>query len=75
MPKEFGFEITERIAVLSQGKGGYTTEINKVSFNGYPAKLDLRRWREGQPLRGLSLSTDEARVLRDALQGLDLTEG
>ena len=65
------FEVTERIAVLSS-KGGYTTELNKVSFNGAAAKLDLRRWRDGKPMKGIALTPEEARALRDALTGYDL---
>lgn len=67
MAGRFDFEIEERIAVLSEGAAGYSTELNRVSYNGYPAKLDLRKWHEGQPLKGVSLSDDEARRLYDAL--------
>ena len=64
----FGFEVLEHIAIIGSGKGGYTTELNRVSYNGYPAKLDLRKWHEGQPLKGVSLSEDEARALYESLK-------
>lgn len=72
MAGKFEHEITERIAVISGNKAGYTLELNRVSYNGYPAKLDLRKWKDGQPLKGVTLSDDEARSLLEALQGLDL---
>lgn len=74
MAGRFDFEITERIAVLSSNST-YSTELNRVSFNGYPAKLDLRRWKDGQPLKGVQLTDDEARSLIAALLGLDFGEG
>lgn len=67
MAGRFDFEVTEHIAVLSESAAGYSTELNRVSYNGYPAKLDLRKWHDGQPLKGVSLSDDEARRLYDAL--------
>ena len=73
MAGRFDFAVTEHIAVLSSS-GEYTTELNRVSFNGYPAKLDLRKWKDGQPLKGVTLSDDEARNLLEALQGLDMAE-
>lgn len=66
MAGRFEFEITERIAVLSSGSG-YSLELNKVAYNGYPPKLDLRKWHEGKPLKGVTLTDDEARALRLAL--------
>lgn len=73
MAGKFEHEITERIAVISSN-AGYTLELNRVSYNGYPAKLDLRKWKDGQPLKGVTLSDDEARSLLEALQGLDFVE-
>ena len=66
--KQIEFEVTERIALLSQGNGGYSTELNRVAFNGGPAKLDLRKWRDEQPMKGIALTDEEARILLAALQ-------
>lgn len=63
----FDFEIRERIATLSTN-GGYSTELNRVSFNGHLAKLDIRRWKDGQPLKGISLTDDEAYSLLQSLR-------
>lgn len=40
----FNYEIVEKVAVLSQS-GDTTKELNRVSYNGSPAKYDLRSWR------------------------------
>lgn len=68
----FDFEVTERIAILSSTGAGYTLELNKVAYNGYPAKLDLRKWKDGKPLKGVMLSDDEARSLLEALQKVEV---
>lgn len=39
---EFTFEIVEKLLVLSENEKGWTKELNRVSFNGAPAKFDLR---------------------------------
>lgn len=67
--KPFEFEVVEHIATLSTS-GTYTTELNRVAFRDYPPKLDLRTWHNGEPLKGIRLSDDEARALMTALEGV-----
>ena len=38
---EFTFEIEEHLLTLSENEKGWTKEINRVSFNGAPAKFVL----------------------------------
>ena len=38
---EFTFEIEEHLLTLSENEKGWTKEINRVSFNGAPAKFDI----------------------------------
>lgn len=68
----FNYEVVEQVAVLSQS-GDTTKELNRVSYNGSPAKYDLRSWKradgEEKLLKGLTLTDEEARALRDALNG------
>ena len=64
------FKVTEQLAVLSRSEKGYTTELNRVSFHGHEAKLDLRRWRSNEPLKGITLTNEEACKLLEALQQL-----
>ena len=66
---EIKYEITEKIAVLSE-KGNWTKELNKVSWNDRAAKFDLRDWNheEGKMGKGVTLSDEEAKVLMEALE-------
>lgn len=66
----FVYDITEHIATLSENKtGNYTIELNKISFNGNPAKYDLRKWDKanGKMLKGITLTDEEAEALKEAL--------
>ena len=38
------YEITEELGVISESPKGWTRELNRVSWNGREAKLDLRDW-------------------------------
>ncbi len=70
MDRPFNYEIRERIAVLSQS-GDTSKELNLISYNGSPAKYDLRTWRradgEEKLLKGLTLTAEEAQTLKEAL--------
>ena len=69
----FNYEIVEHIAVLSQS-GNTSKELNKVSYNGSPAKYDLRSWKredgEEKLLKGLTLTDEEMEVLKVAIASL-----
>lgn len=66
----FNYEIEERVATLSQS-GDFSKELNLISYNGSPAKYDLRSWKradgEEKLLKGLTLTEEEARTLKQAL--------
>ncbi len=74
MADDFVFEIQEHIGVLSEGSGGWRKELNKVSFNGRPAKYDIRDWNEGyeKMRKGVSLSDEEMKELKALLGKIDL---
>lgn len=65
----FKYEITEKIAVLSE-RGDWTKELNKVSWNERPAKFDLRDWNheESKMGKGVTFTDEEAQALLDALK-------
>lgn len=60
------YEISEKILVLSES-GDWTKELNKVSWNGRPAKYDLRDWNheEGKMRKGITMTDDEFDTLVD----------
>lgn len=70
---ELKYEIVKKIEVLSEGKNGWTKEVNLVSWNGKPAKVDIRDWNheQGKMGKGTTLTYDEAQLLKEALDGLD----
>ena len=69
---EFKYEITEEIGVLSDSKGGWRKEVNMVSWNDKPAKLDIREWAPNHEKmgKGTSLSTEEVAKLKELLEKL-----
>lgn len=66
------YDIIEEIGVLSESSRGWTKEFNKVSWNGGPAKYDLRDWDpEHEKMgKGTTLTEDEARALYEILKGI-----
>lgn len=69
--REVTYDIKEKITELS-----HTATTSKmlalVSWNGAPAKLDLRTWREGEtgeqiPGKGITLTLQEAAKLAEVL--------
>ncbi len=66
------YEVKQIIAEISSS-GGYTKRLTLTSWNGSPAKLDLRIWHDSlgteTPGRGITLTDTEARTLAEAIQG------
>lgn len=75
MRNAFNYDVVEHIATLSE-VGNTSKELNKVAYNGSPAKLDLRSWKREDGaetlLKGLTLTNEEAIILRDALNSIEL---
>ncbi|HAQ39958.1 MAG TPA: hypothetical protein DCM73_03380 [Clostridiales bacterium] len=71
---EIKYEITEELAVLSESARGWTKEINMVSWNDREAKFDIREWSpEHERMgKGVTLSKEEAKIIRDILNKMDL---
>ena len=70
---QFEYEIKQHIATLTEDEGAeYQKQLNIVSWKGAKPSLDLRLWRiteEGaRPLKGLTLSAEEAERLYHALE-------
>lgn len=67
--REVTYSIIERIAVLADGHDGWHKEVNLVSWNGGPAKIDIRDWSPDHErmTRGITLPEDAAEKLAAAL--------
>lgn len=71
--KEFRFSITRHIGVLAEGTKGWKKEVNMVSWNDRPAKLDIREWDENhvKMSKGITLNAEEAALLRELIDNTD----
>lgn len=71
---EFTYEIVEELGVISEGSRGWQREVNLVSWNGNTPKYDIRDWapEHEKMSKGISLTAEEAKNLRDLLNSLDL---
>jgi len=68
------YEIVEQIASLSESLKGWTKELNLISWNDKEPKYDLRDWApEHEKMgKGITLTTEELRKLRDVLNDMEL---
>jgi len=66
---EFEYKIEKEIAVLSTSNKGWTKEVNLISWNGRPAKIDIRDWApEHEKMgKGITLTEEEAAKLVEVL--------
>ena len=71
---DFRYEVTEKIAVLSESSKGWTKELNLISWNDREPKYDIREWSpDGRKMgKGITLSDEEVAVLKKALNSRDI---
>lgn len=71
---EIKFEIEKELGSISESAKGWTKELNLISWNGKEAKYDLRDWAPGHEKmgKGITLSIDELKKLKDMLNKMDL---
>ncbi|MEG2200528.1 MAG: PC4/YdbC family ssDNA-binding protein, partial [Anaerovorax sp.] len=73
--REVTFQVEEHIGILGTNKStGWSKELNLVSWNGTPAKYDIRDWEKSHKVmsRGVTLHKDEAQTLKELLNGLEI---
>ena len=68
------YEIKQHIVTLSE-TGTTTKELNLVSWNGNPAKYDIRIWKQTEEGRraskGITLTGPELSLLAAAIAGIE----
>lgn len=71
---EIKFEIKETVGVLSESTKGWKKELNLISWNDKEAKYDLRDWDSEHVKmgKGVTLSAEELKKLRDILNEMEL---
>ena len=67
---EFSFQIEEHLLILSENDKGWTKELNRVMFNGAPAKYDNRTWSPDHTKmgKGITLTNEEFQVMLNAFK-------
>ena len=71
---EFTYKIVKELGVvLSTNRSGWNREINLVSWNDAPAKLDIRDWapEHDKMGKGLSLTAEAVAILKEFLSDYD----
>ena len=74
---EFKFQIMEQFGNLTADpEANVKKEINLIAWNGKAPVYDIRSWKteenERKPLKGITLTAEELKTLRDALNGMEL---
>lgn len=71
---EIKYEIIEKVGTVSESQKGWTKELNLISWNNREAKYDLRDWAPEHVKmgKGVTLTKDELKKLRDVLNDMDL---
>ena len=62
------YELVKKIAVLGGKEGGNTKEINIVRWGVFPPMIDIRRWKDGEPSKGITLNPEETKRLYEVLK-------
>ena len=62
------YELVKRIAVIGGKEGGVTKEINLVKWGAFDPMIDIRRWQNGEPSKGIALKYEEAEKLLAVLE-------
>ena len=72
--REITFEIVEHLGVFGKDTKGWTRELNKVAWNGGPAKFDVRNWDETHQKmgRGVTMTQQEMTEFKSLLKDLSL---
>lgn len=62
---EIVFDVVEEIGTITNYSTGWKKEVNLISWNNGPAKVDIRDWDPGHlhMSKGITLHDDEARKL------------
>ena len=71
---EFKYEITERIAVLSQSANGWERQLNMVSWNDREPKYDIREWSPDHSKmgKGVTITKEELYSLKELLMEMEI---
>lgn len=68
------YEIRQTLGTISENAKGWKKELNLISWNGREPKYDLRSWSPDHERmgKGVTLTAEEQRQLRELLNGMEL---
>ncbi len=71
---ELKYEVKESYGILTESSKGWRKELRSISWNDREPKFDIREWAPGDEKmgKGITLSKEEIKKLRDILNNLDL---
>ncbi len=71
---EFKYEIIKELGIISERKGGWSKQLNLISWNDAEPKYDIRDWGPNHEKmgKGISLSASELQALTDMLNEIEL---
>ncbi len=74
MADDFSFEIVKSYGTISNGKGGWSLELNSVSWSGRDPKFDIRSWSSDHQKmgKGVTLTKEEVLSLKELLNSIDI---
>lgn len=61
------YEIDKHVGLISHDEE-YSKQVNLISWNDRKSVIDVRSWRGERPLKGITLTKDEAVSLIDLLK-------
>ena len=74
--EDFQFELLAQLGTVSANSRGWTRELSMIRWNGRAPKYDLRDWSPDKlrMSKGITLTPQEIRQLRDILNAIPLEE-
>ncbi len=71
---EIKYEVKETFGTLSESSKGWTKELRSISWNNREPKYDIRDWapEDSKMGKGVTLSLEELKKLKDILNEIDL---
>jgi hypothetical protein len=74
MADDFSYEIVKSYGTISNGKSGWSMELNSVSWSGREPKFDIRSWSaDHQKMgKGVTLTKEELQSLKNLLNSIDI---
>ncbi len=72
---DFKFEVIRDFGVITE-RGEWATRLRLISFNGKPAKYDIRPWNinSGKMGKGITLQKEELEQLRNLLNEMSFLD-